>query len=120
MWGLLPALRSLVDSMRVEILNVCVGYRRADIGESPGDSLVVADNYVGHSGQSDSGNIQIARFQVRFIQQVRHLVAEMHIVREQWFAGDRVRAGDSPVVRSVHRFRSTLRPNLCGALVLRY
>src|SRR6202034_2028997 len=43
-FGLLPTLRSLVGSLRVEILDEGVGDRGADIGESPGDSLIVADN----------------------------------------------------------------------------
>ena len=36
---------------------------------------------------------------------------EMHIVREQRLASDSVRARDYPVIRSIHRFRSLLRPD---------
>ena len=58
--GLLPALRRLVCTLRVEVLDKCVRHRGPNISESPGDSLIVANDHVRHSGQRHSRHIQIA------------------------------------------------------------
>ena len=93
---LLPALRCLVCSLRVEILDKCIGHGWPNIGEAPGDALIVADDDIGHSGQRNARHIQSARriaaLEMRFVPQVRHLVPEVHIIRQQRFPGDRVRS----------------------------
>ncbi len=103
MFRLHPSRRSLIRALRVEILDVNVGHGWTDVGESPRDSLVVAHDHIRHAGQRHPGNVESARVQVRLVPQVRHLVAEVHIIREQWLSGDGVRSGNHPVVRSVHR-----------------
>ena len=62
----------------------------------------MSDDYVWHPGQRDACDIHATRAQVRFVPQVGHLVAEVHIVGKQRLAGDGVRAGDHPVIRSIH------------------
>ncbi len=85
MLGLLPALWCLVGSLCVEGLDEGICDGRPNIGESPRDALIVADDHVGHSGQRHSGHIGTAALvetalKMRFVPQVRHLVPEMHIV----------------------------------------
>ena len=97
-----PATRSLVLALRVEVLDVNIRDSWADIREAPRDALVVSDDYVWHPGQRDACDIHATRAQVRFVPQVGHLVAEVHIVGKQRLAGHGVRAGDHPVIRSIH------------------
>ena len=47
--GLHPTFRSLIIPFGVEILDVDIGDGRPHIRESPGDPLVVADDYVRHT-----------------------------------------------------------------------
>jgi hypothetical protein len=103
MFRLRPSFGSLIRALLVEILDVDVSDRRTDIGESPRDSLVVADDDIRHARESDAGDVERSRPQMRFVPQIRHLVAEMHIVRQQRLAGHGVRARYDPVVRSVYR-----------------
>ena len=84
--GGFPSVRRLVLSVGVESLDVNVFDRRADIGEAPGDALVVSDDHVGHAGQGDAGDVEVAATQVRLVPKVGHLVAEVHVVREQRLA----------------------------------
>src|SRR5258708_39677811 len=106
-----PALRRLIRSLCVEVLDKGVGHGRPNVRESPGDSLIVANDNVGHAGQSNSSDIEIAGLEMSLIPQVRHLMPEMHVIREQRLAGDRVSSRDYPVVRSIHCFWSALRPD---------
>ena len=101
MFGLQPSGRRLIRALRVEVFDVHVGHGRADIRESPRNSLVVADNHKGHPRQRDASNIERARSEVRLVPEIRHLVAQVHIVAKQRLAGHRVRAGYNPVVRSI-------------------
>ena len=80
MLRLRPALRRLVSTLRVESFNVDVRYSRADVGKSPGDSLIVAHDHIRHSREGYAGNVESSGLQVRFIPEVGHLMAEMHIV----------------------------------------
>ena len=96
-----PSLCSFVLALRIELLDEVVLHRRPDVGESPADALVVADNHERNSRQRNAGHIEIAagRFQVRLKPEVRHLVVEVHIVRQQRLARNRVLTGNDPVVR---------------------
>ncbi len=97
-FGLLPAVGRQVLALIVEGLDERIFNGRTDIGESPGHAAIVTDDHVGISGKRDTGDVEIAGVQVRFIPEVRHLMAEMHVIREQRLAGDGVRSGNDPVI----------------------
>src|SRR5579862_573698 len=98
MFGLLPAMRRFISALSVEVLDECIRYGRPNVCKSPRNSLVVANNHIRHPRQRYSSHIEILRLQMRLIPQVRHLMPEMHIVREQRFTSDRVLTRDDPVV----------------------
>ena len=60
MLGLLPSLGRQILSVRVESLDVNVFDRRANVGEAPGNALVVSDDHIGIAGQRDSRHIEVA------------------------------------------------------------
>src|SRR5438876_5598644 len=95
-----PAFGSEVFTVVVEILDVRICNGWAYVGESPGDPLIMADNDKGIARKRHARDIEITGSQVCFVPQVRHLVSQMHIVREQRFARDCVRSGYDPVIRS--------------------
>ena len=95
-----PALRGLVLPLRIELFDEIVFHGRADVGESPADPLVVADDHERNSGQRHARHVEVRRFEVRFEPEVRHLVVEVHIVREKRLSGNCVLTGNNPVVRS--------------------
>ena len=82
MFGYLPAIWRLVFVIAVEGFDVEISDGRADVGESPGDSLVVSDDDEWDSGKSYSSDVEAGRFELRFIPDVRDLVFEVHIVGE--------------------------------------
>src|ERR1700676_3312944 len=55
-----PSRRSLVLPLLIELLNVIVFHSRPDVGESPADPLVVADNHEGNSRQRHAGHVKVA------------------------------------------------------------
>ena len=93
-----PALWRFILAGEIEIFNKEVFDRGFDVGKSPGNALVVPDNDEGHAGKCDAGYVERAALEMGFVPEVRHLVAEVHIVGEQGLSGDGVRAGDDPVV----------------------
>ena len=95
-----PSGRRFVLALIVELLNKNVFDGRADVGEAPADTLVVADNHEWRARQGDAGDVEVAALQVRFEPQVGHLVIEVHIVGKQRLSGDGVLSGDNPVVGS--------------------
>ena len=102
MFSRLPSFRGRILALGIECLDVNVFHRRPDIGKAPCDSLIVSDDHVGHAGQRDASDVKAARAQMSFIPEVRHLVSEMHIVRQQWLSRHRVRAGNHPIVGTDH------------------
>jgi hypothetical protein len=62
----------------------------ADVGESPGDALVVAHNHEGHTGQGDSRHIEVTAGEVGLVPEVRHLMLQVHVVGQQRKAGNGV------------------------------
>ncbi len=105
MFDLLQALGSLVVISVVEILDVKVFHGRPKIGEAPGDSLVMPHDHVRHSGKSHPCHVQAARPKVGLVPEVGHLMAEMHVIRQQRLAGNGVRSRNYPVVRSIDGHR---------------
>ena len=73
-------------AIRVEGFNVNVFHGWADIGEAPGDSLVVSHDHVRNSGKRDPGDVKAAAAKMGLVPQVRHLVPEMHVIGEQRLA----------------------------------
>src|SRR5208337_2583469 len=63
-----PSRRSFVLPLRIELLDEVVFHRRSNIGKSPPDALVVADNDERNSRQRNSGDVEAAasRSQMRF------------------------------------------------------
>ena len=92
MFDPLQAIGRLVVIRVVEILDVNVFHRRPKIGEAPGNSLVMTHNHVRHSGKSHPGHVKAARAKVGFVPKAGHLMAEMHVIRQQRLAGDGVRS----------------------------
>ncbi len=74
----------------------------AEVGEAPGDVVVVADDDEGNAGEGDAGDVKVAGggggLEVGLIPDAGDAVGEVHVVREEWLAGGGVGAGDDPVV----------------------
>src|SRR5438105_1562921 len=98
--GSFPSLRCQVLMRVIEGFDVGVFDCRTNVCEPPGDAAVVTDDDVGMTRQADSGDIETCAAQMHFVPEVGHLMAEVHVIREQRLARDRVCAGDYPVVRS--------------------
>ena len=82
----------------VEVLDV-----GAEVGEAPGDVVVVADDDEGSAGEGDSGDVEGSAggrggFEVGLVPDAGDAVGEVHVVREERLAGGGVGAGDGPVV----------------------
>ena len=92
MFDPLQAIARLVVISVVEIFDVNVFHGRPKIGEAPGNSLVMAHNHVRHSGKGHPGHVKAARPKVGFIPKVGHLMAQMHVIRQQRLAGNGVRS----------------------------
>ena len=96
-----PSCGSFVLPLRIELFDEVVFHGRSNIGESPADTLVVADNHERNARQRNSGHVEVAGgcLKVRRKPQVWHLVVEVHVVREQRFPRNRMLTGNDPVVR---------------------
>ncbi len=74
----------------------------AEVGEAPGDVVVVADDDEGNAGKGDAGDVEIAGgsggFEVGLVPDAGDAVGEVHVVREERLAGGGVGSGDDPVV----------------------
>src|ERR1700730_8222735 len=103
-----PSIWRLVLPLRVHLLNVNVLHVRADVGEAPGNVLVVPGHDERHSGQRHTCDIKSASFQMGLVPRVRNGVPEMHIVREHRLSVGRVSAGNHPVIRPRNALATTL------------
>ena len=85
----------------------------AEVGEAPGDVVVVADDDEGNAGEGDSGDVEVAGgwdsppreqarrgpdLEVGLVPDAGDGVGEVHVVGEERLAGGGVGAGDDPVV----------------------
>ena len=70
----------------------------AEVGEAPGDVVVVADDDEGCAGERDAGDVEAGGFEVGLVPDAGDVVGEVHVVREEGLAGGGVGAGDDPVV----------------------
>src|SRR5438105_13462765 len=98
--GSFPSLGRQVLMRVIEGFDVGVLDCRTNVCEPPGDAAVVTHDDVRMTGKTDSRHIETCAAQMHFVPEIGHLVAEVHVVREQRLARDCVRAGDYPVVRS--------------------
>ena len=85
-------------ALDVDVLDV-----GAEVGEAPGDVVVVADDDEGSAGESDAGDVEGGAgggggFEVGLVPDAGDAVGEVHVVREERLAGGGVGAGDDPVV----------------------
>src|SRR5439155_12248065 len=96
--GLFEAIGSQVLTTVVETFDVQVFYCGTDVGKSPSDAPIVPNDDIRVARERDSSNVECAGFQVSFVPEVRHLVSQMHIVREQTLPSRGVRAGADPIV----------------------
>src|SRR4051794_22272495 len=83
---LLPALGGKVLAGVVKLLDVGVFHRRTNVCESPRDPLIVPDNHVRIAREAYSRDVKAGASQMRLIPQIRHLMSEVHVVREQRLA----------------------------------
>ena len=88
----------LVGVVGVDLLDVEVLHVGADVGDAPGDAVVVADDDAGDAGEAETGHIPAGRVQADLVPDRRHLDAQVRIVGQQGQAGGGVLAGDDPVV----------------------
>ena len=84
------------------VLDVEVLHVGAEVGEAPGDVVVVADDDEGIAGEGDSGGVEVAGgrggLEVGCVPDAGDAVVEVHVVREQRLAGGGAGSGDGPVV----------------------
>ena len=83
------------------VLDVDVLHVGAEVGEAPGDVVVVADDDEGDAGKGDAGDVEVpvgGGFEVGLVPDAGDAVGEVHVVREERLAGGGVGAGDDPVV----------------------
>ena len=90
------------DAFDEEVLDVGI-----EVGEAPGDVVVVAYDDEGRAGDGDSGDVEGSAgrgggLEVSLVPDARDAVSEMHIVREERLAGGGVGAGYHPVVGAGH------------------
>ena len=76
---------------------------RAEVGEAPGDVIVVADDDEGDAGERDAGYVEVGAvgvggLEVGLVPDAGDAVGEVHVVGEERLAGGGVGAGDGPVV----------------------
>jgi len=124
-----PSRRSLILPLGIELLDEIVFHRRPDIGESPSDALVMPDDHkrnarrdsryievappTSHCGFHTSRRafcfrasrvrgscVQASSLQMRLVPKVRHLVVQVHIIRQQRFPRNRMPPRHHPVIRS--------------------
>ncbi len=55
-----PSFRRAVLAVRIKCLNINVFHRRTDVGEAPGNVLIVSNDHVGQAGKSHASNVEIA------------------------------------------------------------
>src|SRR5882762_10290560 len=97
---LIPTLRRLVFALVIELFDIKIFHVWFNVGESPGDPLIVSDDDEGRPRQTDTGNVEVLlrHFELHLVPDSRNTVVEVHVVREQRLAADSVGAGDYPVV----------------------
>ena len=82
-----------VDFLDVEVLDI-----GADVGNTPGNVLVVADDDTGHPGKGEAHHVHFRGVQPHFIPDGGHLNAEVGVVCQQGHPGVGMFAADDPVV----------------------
>ena len=84
------------------MLDVDVLDSGAEVGEAPGDVVVVADDDEGNAGEGDSGDVEIAGggggLEVGLVPDAGDAVGEVRVLGEERLAGGGVGSGDDPVV----------------------
>ena len=95
----LGAGRGAASVLDDEVLHV-----RAEVGESPGNVVVVPGDDEGRAGEGDSGDVEgglrggVRGLQVCLVPEFGHGEREVHVVREQRLSRGGARAGDGPCV----------------------
>lgn len=91
-----------VEVLDIEVLDVC-----AEVGEAPGDVVVVADDDVGNAGKRDAGDVKGCRragagvgAEVGGVPDAGGGERKVHVVAEERLARSGVGAGDGEVVRA--------------------
>jgi len=77
----LVAAGPVVHAFGIEVLHV-----ELQVGDAPGDPVVMPDNQAGRSRQADAGDIQTRRLQVRHVPDARHGVLEVHVIGQDRLA----------------------------------
>ncbi len=88
------------DALDEEVLDVS-----AEVGEAPGDVVVVTYDDEGCAGQGDSGDVKGSAgggggLEVGLVPDAGDAVGEVHVVGEERLSGGGVGSGDGPVVRA--------------------
>ncbi len=108
--GLLPRVKIdpfavdfiLVWVIRIEALNIQIHHIRPNVGEPPGNPIVVADNDTRHARKRKSADLKGTGITFRRAVQVvlepdgRHLDAQMGVIGQQGHAGRGVLPSDRP------------------------
>ena len=82
------------------VFDVDVLHVGAEVGEAPGDVVVVADDDEGIAGEGDSGGVEVrgGGLEIGLVPDAGDAVGEVHVVGEERLAGGGAGAGDDPVV----------------------
>src|ERR1041385_5172105 len=86
---LFPPIRSQKPSFVVECFDVNILNSPTNVSETPCDALVMPDDHIWQSWQRNPSYIECPAFQMCFIPQVRHLMAQVHIIRQKRLASHR-------------------------------
>ena len=95
-----PARGRLVLAGGIEVFNEQVLHVRIEVGKAPGNALIVSDADERHAGKRKAFHIEVAGVKLELIPYAGNAVRQVHVIREQRLSGNRMRAGDNPVVRS--------------------
>src|SRR5262249_7259183 len=95
-----PALWRLILAFFVQCLNVQALHRGTYVGESPANSLIVADNYKRQARKTYTDDIKISAAKMDLVPEVGHLVVEVHVIRKQRLSRNGVGTGEDPVIRT--------------------
>ncbi len=96
----------LVRVRRVDLLDVQVLDIRADVGEAPGDAVIVTDDHARCAGKGHAGDlirtisILLEAMQTDLIPDGGHLSPQVRVVGEQGQATGGALTGDNPVIRT--------------------
>lgn len=90
-----PGRLARIEGLDVEVLDI-----RPGVGDTPGDSLIVAENDGGKPRQAHARDIYAGCLQMDHVPNAGQTVAEVRVVGEERLPARRMASADGPVVAS--------------------